>query len=165
MSSPEDQLPSSHNQIDALLLQGANQFEKSEWTEALETYERIIAMDPGNEIALDKLGVIFARKKNFDKASLYFQKILSINPRSKEALNNQGNLYLELNNLQEAVKYYRRALEIDSNYAYAYNNLAVAFKKKGDIQNYVKNSKIYAQLEKHERRRKLRKSLQNLFKK
>jgi tetratricopeptide (TPR) repeat protein len=122
---------------------------------AKKIFDRILENDPDNLFALDKTGVIFARRGILDDAEPYFRKVLSIDPRYKTAWNNLGNILLQKGEIEKAKNCYVKAIDIDENYAQAYHNLAAAYKKEGDIAGYIKNLKKSARLEKHELGRKI----------
>ncbi len=122
---------------------------------AKKIFDQILENNPDNLFALDKTGVIFARKGILDDAEQYFRKVLGIDPRYKTALNNLGNVLLQKGKIDQAKNCYLKAIEIDENYAQAYHNLAVAYKKEGDIASYIRNLKKSARLEKHELGKKI----------
>jgi superkiller protein 3 len=122
---------------------------------AKKIFDQILENDPDNLFALDKTGVIFARRGILDEAEHLFRKVLYINSRYKTAWNNLGNVLLQKGEIDQAKNCYLKAIDIDENYTQAYHNLAAAYKKEGDIASYIRNLKKSARLEKHELGRKI----------
>jgi Tfp pilus assembly protein PilF len=141
--------------IEQMEIRGKKLLNRDNLEKAKEIFDRILQIDAENLLALDKTGVIFARKGNLDEAELYFRKVISIDPGYKTALNNLGNVFLERGEIAQAKNCYYKAIEIDINYSQAYHNLAIAYKREGDIGNYIKNIKRGARLEKRENIKKI----------
>lgn len=143
------------SEISQLEIKGKKLLDRREFEKAKKLFDQILEIDPDNLFALDKTGVIYARKGILDEAEYYFRKVLTTDPTYKTALNNLGNLLLERGEIAQAKDCYLKAIKTDENYVQAYHNLAVAYKKEGDIASYIKNLKKSARIEKRELGRKI----------
>ena len=94
--------------------------------------KKLLAIDTNNTILLNILGVVYLKKKIFNKAEEIFKKILNKNSQDANALKNLGKTYKEINNIGNAIKYYEQYLVVKSNDNEIKNNLALC---------YIKNKK------------------------
>ena len=90
-----------------------------EITQAIETYEQVLASDPNNSDALAGLGEIYRNLGNFTTAKEYYDKALAINPRDAFAINGKGDIFSTQGDFVEARKFYEQALAIDKTNKYA----------------------------------------------
>ncbi|MGI6423813.1 MAG: tetratricopeptide repeat protein [Tepidanaerobacteraceae bacterium] len=111
--------------------------EKGNYTEAKKIYYDILSKDPNQALAFSKLGVIFARENEKDKAEAYFNKALKLNPKLSSAASNLGNLYFEKGDFNKAKEFYEKAIAMAPDNSIPYNNLAVVYKKLNDLDKYV----------------------------
>ena len=88
--------------------------EKGEKGKALHHYEKAVALDPKNIIALRSLAdFYYVEMKKIDDAVCLYKKILSIKPEDVDALCVLGNLSMERQAFDSARQYYLQALLID----------------------------------------------------
>jgi GT2 family glycosyltransferase/Flp pilus assembly protein TadD len=88
--------------------------EKGEKGKALHHYEKAVALDPKNIIALRSLAdFYYVEMKKIDEAVCLYKKILSIKPEDVDALCVLGNLSIERQAFDSARQYYLQALLID----------------------------------------------------
>jgi tetratricopeptide (TPR) repeat protein len=66
-----------------------------EWNEVVKTYEKILQNNPGNSVALYRLGVVFYERKEWAQAFRCFQKVVDLYPFGYDGL-----LMLAWTNLQ-----------------------------------------------------------------
>ena len=114
--------------------------------EAAAIFSEILSDDSDYYPAINKLGVLHARKGELDKAEECFNKSLEINPEFAPAIVNLGNIKKEKGDDKAAEELYKLAIEKDETYHMAYHNLAVVQKHRGDISAYIKNMKKYKKL-------------------
>jgi tetratricopeptide (TPR) repeat protein len=85
--------------------------------EALEHFQKALALQPKSATFHNDLGSALFRKGNMDKAIIQYQKALEIKPDFAEAHYNLGCSLFQIGRLDEAVTHFQRALEIKPNYA------------------------------------------------
>lgn len=91
-------------------------FDSGKVTEAINAYERSLALSPGNPDVLTDLGIMYRENKAPQKAVDCFRKALSANPRHENALFNSGVvLYNDLGRKDEAVAAWRKLLALNPN--------------------------------------------------
>ncbi|MBL7661337.1 tetratricopeptide repeat protein [bacterium] len=92
---------------------------------ALETANKLIEVDPTNELNLFNLGYLYDQQGDRVKALATMQRVIAINPKHAAALNFIGYaLAEEGKDLVEAEKLVRRALEIEPKNGYYLDSLA-----------------------------------------
>ncbi|WP_422446291.1 tetratricopeptide repeat protein [Thermoanaerobacterium sp. DL9XJH110] len=120
-----------------LFIQGKKMMDMGRYEEAKELFLKLLAEDPGNAEAHNKLGVIAAGEKNFNEARKYFLKAMELKPGFSSAASNLGNLFFEAGDFEAAEEYYKKAINMDPDNPVPYNNLAVIYKNQGKIDRFV----------------------------
>ncbi|KUO70751.1 MAG: hypothetical protein APF77_06375 [Clostridia bacterium BRH_c25] len=105
--------------------------------------EAILSEAPDYYPSINKLGVVYTRKKQLDAARSCFNKVLAINPDYAPSIVNLGNLFFEDGNDEAAIEYYKCSIGKDTAYHMAYYNLAVLYKKKGQYDEYMRYLREY----------------------
>lgn len=123
--------------------EGCLDIETGRLDSALEIFKDLISENPDNYQAINKLGVVYANKKQLDKAEECFIRALEIEQYFGPALVNMGNIFEELGDGEEAEKYYKESIEYEPDYYMAYYNLSVLYKKRGHFDKYMKYIKEY----------------------
>lgn len=96
-----------------------------------QKYEDILAANPNNELALNKLAILKAKNNELNEAQELFDKIVQLQPDNPVALNNLGNVNYLNHNYDRAIELYQRAYELDSADAYILVNLARVYRDRG----------------------------------
>jgi serine/threonine protein kinase/Tfp pilus assembly protein PilF len=78
--------------------------------EAIEEYEKALALDPDFGLALNSIAFVHAKLRNFDKALQYLERYAAINPGDPNPLDSIAETYLRMGKLDEAVAKYKEAL-------------------------------------------------------
>lgn len=81
--------------------------------------EEILAIDPRNDAALNRLGIVFAEKKELDKALGYFNKALSVDADAI-IYHNIGVAYYEMKDYRKAALSFKKALSLEESSADRY---------------------------------------------
>ena len=97
--------------------------------EALDTYRRVLELDPKHAAACINVGTIFYNQQNYREAERHYRRAIEIDPRYALGYFDLGNVLDETGRLDEAVGAYNSAIAIASNYADAHYNLALAFER------------------------------------
>lgn len=97
-----------------------------EYLKTIEFYEKIVANDPNNFEAWNRLAIAntLANQRKF--AIECWRRALELNPNEPDVLNNLGTALLEDGVFQEALALYRKALAIAPEYTKAWQNLGEA---------------------------------------
>ena len=106
-------------------------------SQAETAYQRILASDPNQPIALHLLGVVAHQTGKNDVAVDLITRAIAIDPDLAEAHSNLGTALRDLGKLEEAVTSYHKALALKPDYADAHNNLGNALKDLGKPEEAV----------------------------
>ena len=104
------------------------------WRDSKTLYGRVLAIDPGQFLAHNNLGLVFEDEGRMPEAMEQFRLALDIRPRYAPSLNNLGTALLKLGRLQEAEADFRAAMASDPDRPESYNNigLLLAHRKRYD---------------------------------
>ena len=111
--------------------------EKWELDEAEETLRRLLEEEPEHARAVNKLGVVYARRQDLRQAEMCFNDAIALDPQLASAHSNLGNIYAEQGWYDRAKECYERALALDPGNPTATHNLGVLYRKSGDIAKGV----------------------------
>ena len=89
----------------------------------------MIKIDPNIVNALNNLGIVYIKLKEFSNAEKYLNKVLDINPNHLDAYNSLGIVFAELGDYNKALFNVKKALELNPNFVSAHNNLGLINKK------------------------------------
>lgn len=82
--------------------------------EAIEAYNRSLALRPDNTDVLNDQGAMYRQAGDTTQALKNFEKALAIDQRNLESLYNMGYIYaFDLNRSERALEFWRRYLELD----------------------------------------------------
>ncbi len=94
---------------------------------AIAEYERAAANNPNDAVVRNRLGIIYQRNGDIDKAQKQFELAVNLNPRFAEAWNNIGSCYHAHGKFKQAIRYYRKAIESKPGLATTHRNIASAY--------------------------------------
>src|SRR5829696_7292012 len=89
------------------------------FNESITYFDKSLAMDPNNTIALTQKANAFGGLGKYPEAITYYDKVLSIDPKNAEALDDKGVSFYHLGNYTKAIGFYDKALAIDPNHAFS----------------------------------------------
>jgi tetratricopeptide (TPR) repeat protein len=92
--------------------------------EAIDAYERCVAVEPHNVDALLNCGTLYYEDGNFEKAAEYFRRALAAQPQNPLVHFNLGSVLDEMGELEESRRHLRRAVILDPSFCDAHYNLA-----------------------------------------
>ncbi len=136
---------------DSRYYEGCELLELHRLDEADKLFRELLHEKPEHYEAINKIGVIFARKGKAQDAKICFEKALQFDGLYAPALVNLGNLELEAGDLKTAEVYFKKAIEADLDYPMSYYGLALISKKQGDLKQYVTRLKKSKRLERRAR--------------
>ena len=93
---------------------------------AVEDYEQVLALSPGQEDAHFNMGIALVKLGRTNEALHHYEEALRSMPDYAEAHNNLGNLLRALGKTDEAIKHFKEAIRIQPGHAAAHNNLGIA---------------------------------------
>ena len=99
--------------------------------EALAAFNRALAVEPTNGIALQNIGTIRLRQNNIAEAEAAVRKALDADPALANAYTTLGVIFQRKQQMDNAIESWRRAVEIDGTEFYALYNLTLALAQKG----------------------------------
>ncbi|GAK57642.1 conserved hypothetical TPR repeat protein [Candidatus Vecturithrix granuli] len=108
------------------------------WTATLETH-------PDSSIALNNLGLIYAKQGQYEKALALYEQLISLHPEQEHIERvyvNIADAYAAQQMFEEAIENYQSALETNPEYVEAYLGLAGM---SIELQQYAHAEQIYAQ--------------------
>jgi tetratricopeptide (TPR) repeat protein len=135
-ASPNSLTDSS--QVTSLLSSGLSQMEKKKWSAATTSFQKVLAVSPGNLYADYDLGVIAQSTGHSDEAISYYNKALAVNAAYNPALYNEAIL-LESSQPQQAIVMYQKVVKNDPKAATAYLRLAAVQDEQGDSKDAKAN--------------------------
>ncbi len=94
---------------------------------ARETLSKAISLDPKNDFALMRLGVVEYNAGNLGDAKTYLSKALALNPESKWVHLWNGVIASDGGKIDEAMGHFTKALEVDPRFDLAHYNIAWAY--------------------------------------
>ena len=99
--------------------------------EAINCYERALALAPTSVDTLYNLGNTYQDLGQPERAAVYFERALRLNPEAIELHNNLGTALQDLGRLEEAIDCYRRALALRPDRVESLDNLGGALQAQG----------------------------------
>jgi tetratricopeptide (TPR) repeat protein len=118
----KDILRTNANHFGALHLLAVIQFRLGRLKDALESYDRALAIKQDYAEALNNRGNALRDLTRLDDALASYEKALAIKPDFVEALYNRGTILKDLKRFADAVASYDQALAIKPDFAEALNN-------------------------------------------
>lgn len=106
--------------------------------DALQCFEKAIAIYPQNDFAWGDKGLILDKLGNTNDALLSLSKATDINPRNAITWHNKGLVLLKLNKLPQAIECFDKAIENNNAYAKAWYNKARTLSMLGRINESQK---------------------------
>ncbi len=121
-----DQVPSqdgAKSEESRVWLRKGYSFEgKRRYEEAIECYDKALAIIPDSADALGAKGWALVELERYEEAISYFEKALEIKPKVARFWNNMGVAFEDSGKIEEAIKFYDKAIEIRSNFMFPWQN-------------------------------------------
>lgn len=119
----------------------------AQWDDAVDSYRRVVAIDPTYAAAWNNLGLLLHRMGKYDDAQQAYAMALKQDERCCQAAYNLGSLHEDRGDVELAVRQYRLALEIAPDYADAHFNIAAALSRAGRPQEALRHWQRYLELD------------------
>ncbi len=117
--------------LQARLGQAVGLHQQGQLAQAEAIYREILALQPGNFLAWQLLGVVAAQTGQPEQALQLIGRAIALNPNVAEAHNNLGMALQNLRRYAEAVASYDRAIALKPGFVDALNNRGVALAELG----------------------------------
>jgi len=106
--------------------------------EAIQAYQRSLALDPTYGYALKQLAHTYVNTGNYDRALEILNKYNALFPEDAEPLISMGDLYYYMGKLDEAIIEYEGAIKIKPDFYIAYMKIAYCYALMEDYNHAVK---------------------------
>jgi tetratricopeptide (TPR) repeat protein len=107
-------------------------------SEAVQEFEKAIALDPNFGPAFNELGYAYAETGEFGKAETAFKRYIAVNPGDPNPIDSLAELYVHMGQLDKAEARYREALEARPDFTGSCRGLAYIYALK---ENYQESSR------------------------
>ncbi len=101
------------NNIEALRREGYLYLEEREYEEAKKVYEKILSLDPDDDIAHDSLANTLHKLGEHEAAMAHHRQAIELDPEYAPHYFNYANTLYDLGRYDEALKQYQKAYELD----------------------------------------------------
>ena len=118
---------------------GLAYYEMGRTDQALEDYNKAIALDPYYSKAYATRGFVFDKLGHLEKAMADYDKAISLSPEEAQAYNNRGVIFEKMERYDKAIEDYDKVIELDPGKAQSYNNRGVVFEKMGRYDKAVED--------------------------
>jgi len=127
------------NALDYLLL-GNVEYSKTNYSKAVELYEKAIELKPDDADAWTNKGVTLRKLNRHEEALKAHEKAIELKPDLADAWYNKGVTLDDLNRYEEALKAYDKAIELKPDDADAWTNKGVTL---GKLNRYEETLKAH----------------------
>jgi tetratricopeptide (TPR) repeat protein len=107
-------------------------------SEAIQEFEKAIALDPDFGPAFNELGYAHVSTGEFEKAEAAFKRYIATNPGDPNPIDSLAELYVHMGNLEKAEARYREALEARPDWTGSCRGLAYIYALR---ENYQESSR------------------------
>ena len=108
--------------IEELNRKGIELRQKGKLVDALECFNRVLALDPGNVAALHNRGVALRAEGRFEEALASFERVIEREGNNPLVWFNKGFVLSKLQRHEEAIKAFDRVLALDPGHAASWYN-------------------------------------------
>ncbi len=109
-------------------------FTQGKRDEAIESYEKAIAIKPDWAEAYGNIGSARSQQGDLDAAIANYLQAVALKPELEVLHFNLGNSYLQQNKYEEAITYYQNTLKIKPDWAEVHANLGSCFSMQGRLE-------------------------------
>lgn len=125
----------------AAIYHGMSQFDK-----AIDTYTKVLTIDPKHAMSYYNRGSIYGEIEYLDKALADLDKAATILSSSSNVYNNRGLVYFKLKDYEKAIVDFDKALQLEQS-PITYYNRANSFQALGKIEEAIQDYKKHLELD------------------
>ena len=115
--------------------------------EAIEAYEKALALNPTLAGALVNVGTIYFNARKWRESEKFYTQAIAADDAYPLAHFNLANLHEELGRTSLAIQHYKKALDLHPAYADAHYNLALLFQNRSRSMEALRHWKQYLKLD------------------
>jgi predicted TPR repeat methyltransferase len=134
LSNLKSLLQSKAAQSVACRKDGDAHLRESRMDEALQAYERALALDPGNLDACVGLGYVFNERGDYASAKATLAKALTIDPDHADVHYMLGTIARHEGDVTAAMQHFERAIECRPDFEFAHRDLFTLLSQRGEAQ-------------------------------
>lgn len=123
--------------INELLSKGISFYDEGMIDKAIEQFNEVLDIDPGNAKANYNLGNAYADKGMFDEAVSAYKKALEKNPGLIDVYSNLSILYLDMEMIDEAISLCKQAVKANPNDSFLYFHLGEAYARNRQFNDAI----------------------------
>jgi len=123
--------------VNKLVNKGRKYFDEGKYDQAIESFNRVLDLEPENIDVLIDVGIAFRHKEDYDTAIEYYNRVLEIDKANKFALNNIGWSLQCKGDEESAIEMYKKALEIDPSYDTTVVNITKIYNNNKEFEKSV----------------------------
>jgi tetratricopeptide (TPR) repeat protein len=116
-------------------------------SEAINTYLKVLEMDPQHAAAHINLGTLYYNRQEYALAEKHYRSAIEIDRRYALAYFDLGNVLDETGRVEEAITTYKTAIQLAPTYADAHYNLALAYEKMREPRKALQHWRAYVKLD------------------
>jgi tetratricopeptide (TPR) repeat protein len=117
--------PKNKNVAPAYSLWGVILTDQGEYDEAIDKFNKVLALDPDNAGVHNNLAATLFFKGDVDLALKHVRRALKLAPKMAEIQTSAGMILARKGMLEKAISSYERAIQIEPKFGPAYNNLGI----------------------------------------
>ena len=106
-------------------------------SEALEAFQKAVALDDQQHVAMGYLSFLSGSKESFDRAISAVEAKIAANPNHLDLINDYGKILMINEHYEEAAIQFKKALKSNPNYLEAKINLATSLAKIGKSEDAI----------------------------
>jgi len=107
------------------------------WKDSETLFAHMAAVTPESVSPHNNLALIYAEKKEYDKAAEELRKVLSLNPNEPAANFHMGRVLQEQGNVEEALSYFRKVMTISPEDPHVYNAIGELFVSRNMLDDAI----------------------------
>jgi predicted O-linked N-acetylglucosamine transferase (SPINDLY family) len=133
----QDILDAEPDHLDTLNAMGVLAGQSKDLQQAIQYFERAIAIEPGHSAAHCNLGLALKQLRQPEAALTYFDRAIALDPTSAVAYYSRAETYKELGRTDEALASYDSALAINPGFVYASYRRAVVLQHSARLEDAI----------------------------
>lgn len=128
---PDAKFQNTQNDSLALYQLGRSYQKQKRYPEAIDAYEKALALDPDSAQIYNGMGVVYSLQGEHELAVQLIKEAIRLSPNASHLYNNLGYAYLRFEDLARAADAFERALALNPENLQARQNLAATYKRMG----------------------------------